>query len=70
MERSGANSIIFSITCLNKINEDSFLFCVLDRVVPDTDLAGYPANNFAGYRVSGLIVNIIFFFNIFLKFLV
>ena len=25
------------------------------RVVPDTDLAGYPANNFAGYRISGRI---------------
>ena len=24
------------------------------RVVPDTNLAGYPANNFAGYRISGL----------------
>ena len=24
------------------------------RVVPDTDLAGYPANNFAGYRIFGL----------------
>ena len=23
------------------------------RVVPDTDLAGYPANNFSGYRISG-----------------
>ena len=25
------------------------------RVVPDTDLAGYPTNNFAGYRISGLV---------------
>ena len=25
------------------------------RVVPDTDLAGYPANNFAGYRITGLV---------------
>ena len=24
-----------------------------NRVVPDTDFAGYPANNFAGYRISG-----------------
>ena len=31
------------------------------RVVPDSDLAGYPANNFTGYRISGLIVNIDFF---------
>ena len=23
------------------------------RVATDTDLAGYPANNFAGYRISG-----------------
>ena len=23
------------------------------RVGPDTDLAGYPANDFAGYRISG-----------------
>ena len=34
------------------------------RVVPDTDLAGYPAagyhNNFAGYRISGQVVNIEF----------
>ena len=22
-------------------------------VVPETDFAGYPANNFAGYRISG-----------------
>ena len=30
------------------------------RVVPDTDLAGsgYPANNFAGYRISGRIPDI------------
>ena len=28
------------------------------RVVPDTDLVGYPANNLAGKRISGLIVNI------------
>ena len=26
---------------------------VLFRVAPDTDLAGYPANNFAGYRIPG-----------------
>ena len=25
------------------------------------DLAGYPANDFAGYRISGLIVNLDFF---------
>ena len=30
------------------------------RVVPDTDLAGYPPNNFAGYQISGKIVNIVF----------
>ena len=41
------------------------------RVVPDTDLVnypvtGYPANNIAGYRISGEIVNIEFFFNFFL----
>ena len=30
------------------------------RVVPGTDLAGYPANNFAGYRISGKIINIRF----------
>jgi len=35
---------------------------VIGRVVPDTDLAGYPANNFAGYRISGDIVDIEFFF--------
>ena len=33
-----------------------------DRVVPDTDLAGYPANSFVGYRISDFIVNIEFFF--------
>ena len=33
----------------------------IGRVIPDTDLAGYPANNFAGYRISGEIVNIEFF---------
>ena len=26
---------------------------IYNRVVPDTDLAGYPAYNFAGYRISG-----------------
>ena len=26
---------------------------VLSRVVPDTDFAGYTANNFAGYQISG-----------------
>ena len=40
-------------------------FCVEYRLVPDTDLAGYPAAgyraiNFAGYRISGEIVNIEF----------
>ena len=30
--------------------------------VPDTELAGYPANIFAGYRIFGLIVNIEFYF--------
>ena len=25
---------------------------ILNRVVPDTDLTGYPANSFAGYRIS------------------
>ena len=35
--------------------------CPFSRVVPDTNLAGYPANNFAGYRISGQIVNIEFF---------
>ena len=39
------------------------VFIIVYRVVPDTDLAGYPAagypaagylaNNFAGYRISG-----------------
>ena len=23
------------------------------RIIPDTDFAGYQANNFAGYRISG-----------------
>ena len=46
-----------------------------NRVVPDTDFAGYPAagypaagypaNNYAGYRISGYIVNIEFFLNFF-----
>ena len=27
----------------------------MNRVAPDTDLAGYPANIFAGYPVSGRI---------------
>ena len=26
---------------------------IITRVVPDTDLVGYPADNFAGYRISG-----------------
>ena len=30
--------------------------------VPNTELAGYPANIFAGYRIFGLIVNIEFYF--------
>ena len=30
-----------------------FVAGVIIRVVPDTDLAGYPASNFAGYRISG-----------------
>ena len=34
---------------------------ILTRVVPDTDLAIYPANDFAGYRISGLIVHTEFF---------
>ena len=42
-----------------------FLSIIIIRDVPDTDLAGYPANNFAGYRISGLIVNIDFFSSIF-----
>ena len=40
--------------CLN------FVVRKFKRVVLDTDLTGYPANNFAGYRISGLIVNIEF----------
>ena len=28
---------------------------IIIRVVPDTDLAGYPASNFTGYRISGRI---------------
>ena len=28
------------------------LVSLLYRVVPDTDLAGHPANNFAGYWIS------------------
>ena len=39
-------------------------FLVRSRVVTDTDLAGYPENNFAGYRISGEMVNIELFFKI------
>ena len=28
---------------------------LLNRVAPDTELAGYPTNSFAGYRISGRI---------------
>ena len=34
---------------------------VIGRVAPDTELTGYPAIFFAGYPVSGRIVNIDFF---------
>ena len=34
------------------------LTLVIIRVAPDTDLAGYPANNFARYRISGLFFNL------------
>ena len=30
---------------------------IITRVVPDTDWAGYPANNFARYRISGRITD-------------
>ena len=30
-----------------------FIHLVINRVAPDQDLAGYPANFFAGYPVSG-----------------
>ena len=29
------------------------IFHILNRVAPDADLAGNPANNFAGYRIFG-----------------
>ena len=32
---------------------DNIYRCIVCRVVPGTDLAEYPANNFAGYRISG-----------------
>ena len=38
----------FIIICIAKVSLQ--VFC---RVVPDTDLAGYPDNNYAGYRISG-----------------
>ena len=38
-----------------------YLHVFISRVLPDTDLAGYQANNFAGYRISGLIGNMEFF---------
>ena len=54
----------------NKTKNQFFTGPLNSRVVPDTDLAGYPAtDNFAGYRISGLagyrksglIINIDFF---------
>ena len=41
--------LIFIIICIAKVSLQ--VFC---RVVPDTDFAGYPANNFAG-KVKGVI---------------
>ena len=43
---------------MNKCNENLLtvvMYNIYTRVAPDTDLAGYLANIFAGYPVSGLI---------------
>ena len=34
-------------------NKEFFQTPVKFWVVPDTNFAGYPANNFSGYRISG-----------------
>ena len=31
------------------------------RVGPDTEFAGYPANNFAGYQISGAMPSAVYF---------
>ena len=49
-----------SFEMLEKCNSGMSISITLTRVVPDTDLVGYPditgyrANSFAGYRISGL----------------
>ena len=43
-----------------ELDEETDKVTVTIRVLLDTDSARYPANNFAGYRISGFIVNIEF----------
>ena len=45
----------YTVISMNKL-----VLCLYSRVLPDTDLAGYPANNFVISRISGKIVNIEF----------
>ena len=41
------------ILVLDNFHLSGKLNAIFLRVVPDTDLAGYPAIHFAGYRISG-----------------
>ena len=53
---------MYSMTLVKVKSPSTIRLVKLTRVVPDTDLAGYPANNLAGYRISGTIVDIASFF--------
>ena len=45
----------FNVQCKCKDVDWGPLEAIVPRDVPDSDLAGYPAKFFAGYRISGFL---------------